>query len=214
MQEVFVLSGTDQPAMVMEYLDGMSLGRVLRLSEGPLSVDVTARVLLPITSALRAAHAAGVVHRDLKPDNVFLVGAPPSMVEPHVKVLDFGLAKLTAREGAFASTAQLTRTGYVLGTPHYMAPEQVGERPQIDVRTDVWALGSIAYECLAGRRAVEGRSISEVLRAIVQAPIAPLDQLAPWAPRPVTMLVGRMLSRSQADRPTLLEVHETLSAWA
>ncbi|MBK7397009.1 MAG: serine/threonine protein kinase [Myxococcales bacterium] len=119
------------PVMVMDLLEGESLATRLRRVRR-LEVSTLAGILVQIVSAVGAAHAAGIVHRDLKPDNVFLVGEPPS-----VRVLDFGIAKLTAREGDAAASTALTNTGAMLGTPFYMAPEQVFGERDLDHRADV-----------------------------------------------------------------------------
>ncbi len=214
--DVFVVPETGTPAMVMELLEGSALGRWTRGPDGhprALPAHQVARVLIPVVMALGAAHVAGVVHRDLKPENVFLVGHEPSLDDPRVKVLDFGLAKLTAAEGDVMSTAQLTKSGFVLGTPHYMAPEQVtGDRP-IDLRADVWALGVILYETLGGVRPVDGENLSRILRAIVEDDIPPLGKVAKVS-RPLAQLTSRMLSRAPEGRPSLEEVYAVLAAHA
>src|SRR5262249_30878070 len=135
------------PILVMDVLAGQTLGRWLA-TERRSPVDIAA-VLSEVVAIVSAAHRAGVVHRDLKPENIFLCDPTSSPVR--VRVLDFGIARLLGTE---ANTAHepLTDTGTLLGTPQYMAPEQlVGER-DVDERADVWALGVILYEALAGRR--------------------------------------------------------------
>ncbi len=128
------------PFLVMEFLFGESLGGFLR-REGRLAPDIALPVALQAASALAAAHRAGIVHRDVKPDNIFLVGAPG---DPYaVRLLDFGLAKLYAQHA-------LTQAGIVVGTPEYMAPEQV-VADESDARTDVYGLGMVLYRMLAGR---------------------------------------------------------------
>src|SRR5205085_1073459 len=131
--------------MVMEHLEGETFRAVL-LRERRLSLPALMAILSPVLSALEAAHAAGIVHRDLKPDNVFL--CPRERGARRVRILDFGVAKLTAREGLAAPSGVLTRTGEMLGTIFYMAPEQVIGEKSIDARADVWALGVIVYESL------------------------------------------------------------------
>ncbi|HEU4533914.1 MAG TPA: serine/threonine-protein kinase, partial [Polyangiaceae bacterium] len=137
------------PALVMDLLTGESLAQRLA-REGRLSLGEAAVVLRPVVAAVAAAHRAGVVHRDLKPANVFL--AAGSGGGPDVRVLDFGVAKLLERPGGDAHSGSLTRTGEVVGTPFYMSPEQFYGEPDVDPRADVWALGVVLYECLAGRR--------------------------------------------------------------
>lgn len=210
--DVFVVPETSAPAMVMELLIGAPLARWLR---GPrasaLTMRQTARVLLPVVSALGAAHTVGVVHRDLKPENIFLLGASPSPDDPSVKVLDFGLAKLTSKEGNVAATGELTGSGLVLGTPHYMAPEQVAIDAVIDPRTDVWALGVILYECLAGEKPIEGTSLAQIFRGIVNPKIVPLAKRVPKLPKPIAKLSARMLAKDRDERPPLEEIYELLS---
>src|SRR5215472_21591 len=135
------------PVLVMVLLRGRTL--TYRLAEGRLSLTEAADLLLPVISAVGTAHARGVIHRDLKPENVFLADELDGRMT--VKVLDFGIAKLTCSD---EPDARLTTTGSVLGTPGYMAPEQwVGDRG-IDHRADVWSIGSILYEALAGAPAL------------------------------------------------------------
>jgi serine/threonine-protein kinase len=213
--DVFVAPETGTPAMVMELLEGAPLSQWLRTVRGPVTLPLreTARVLLPVVAAVGAAQSVGVVHRDLKPENVFLLGKPEEidLLDPRVKVLDFGLAKLTAAEGDVVATSQLTRSGFVLGTPHYMSPEQVMMDQPIDHRADVWSLGVILYECLSGTRPIEGTSLSQLFRAIAEPKITPLAKRMPKLPKAVTKLVARMLSKPAKDRPELDEVHDVLT---
>src|SRR5204863_3227135 len=126
-----------------------------RLRRGPLSVAETVPIGLGMLAALSALHARGIVHRDLKPSNVFLT--------PHgVKLLDFGLARPELDQTLLKSMEGLTRTGVVMGTPRYMAPEQVTGDP-VDARSDLFATGAIMFELLAGRPAFAGRSVVEIL---------------------------------------------------
>jgi len=213
--DVFVVPETSTPAMVMELLTGSPLSHWLRPRGKPpasLAVDEAAKVLLPVAAAVGAAHAVGVVHRDLKPENVFLVGEQPSLADPLVKVLDFGLAKLTAAEGDVAETAQLTRTGFVLGTPHYMSPEQVAGDQQIDHKTDVWSLGVILYESLTATRPIEGDNISRLFRAVLESKIVPVQKRTSTdIPKALANLTNKCLSRKPKDRPELDEIYDVLA---
>jgi serine/threonine-protein kinase len=197
------------PVMVMELLSGETLRDKL-VRERTLSLEATASILLPVIAAVGTAHALGIVHRDLKPENIFLLkGAEPGV---DVKVLDFGVAKLTVRDGEASETDPITGTGSTLGTPCYMAPEQTTGDKAIDGRADVWALGVIVYECLAGVRPVEGSGIGQVVMKLMTEGIKPLDQVVRGLPPEATALVMRMLARERRDRPQdLREVQGVLA---
>jgi serine/threonine protein kinase len=137
------------PVMVMDLLEGESL-RARLDRENTISLELLRPIVIQVLSALEALHAQGIVHRDLKPDNVFLCSAAGE----GVKLLDFGIAKHVARDEASTEgatdTGALTGTGAMLGTPFYMAPEQAFGEKDIDARVDLWAIGIVLYECLAG----------------------------------------------------------------
>jgi serine/threonine protein kinase len=195
------------PVIVMELLVGESLGQVLE-REKKLTLTRLARELLPAVSAVGTAHSLGIVHRDLKPDNIFLAQESGHSV---VKVLDFGIAKLTATEGDAAKTAGLTGTGSMLGTPFYMSPEQAFGEKDVDHRADVWALGIIFYQCLSGLLPTRADNMGQILKIIVTQGIPPLASVAPGVPQDVAELIGRMLSRDKAARPRdLREVYNVL----
>ena len=166
---------THQPYIVMELMEGESLAaRVARL--GLLSPEQTARIVTHIARALSRAHDAGIVHRDLKPDNVFLVLNEDEEV---AKVLDFGIAKSDRHR---LDTDSHTRTGAVMGTPYYMSPEQISGSKGVDFRTDLWALGVIACECLTGRRPFDAETIGGLaLKICAEAPPVP-SRLGPVSP--------------------------------
>jgi serine/threonine-protein kinase len=188
--------------LVMELLAGETLGAVLE-RVGRLSVPQTLSVATPIAAALKAAHAMGVVHRDLKPDNVFLVAATPDEPAVEVKVLDFGLAKPVTAD---PQATVVTQTGSVMGTPCYMSPEQVYGERDVDVRADVWALGVVLYECLTGTKPFVGENFGQVFRSITQGAPPPVRALAPDVPPTLSALVARMLSPAATDRPRAEEV--------
>ncbi|MDB4933429.1 MAG: Serine/threonine protein kinase [Labilithrix sp.] len=196
------------PAMVMELLDGESLGQRLR-REHKLSIGEVARVIVPAIGAVGTAHAHGVVHRDLKPDNIFLAhGHEGGTVV--VKVLDFGIAKMSAEPDGAASNA-LTGTGAMLGTPYYMAPEQLFTDETLDYRCDIWALGIILYECLAGMRPTRANSFADIVKVIATQSMVPFANAAPDVPAEIATLVTRMLSFDKSKRPqTLREVSDVL----
>ena len=196
-REVLELSD-GRPVMVMELLSGESLRT--RLARPPrLTLEEAAGILLPVVSAVGTAHAQGIVHRDLKPDNIFL---SHDGGRPVVKVLDFGIAKVTRPAEEHASHGHgLTGSGEVLGTPHYMAPEQVFGERDIDQRCDIWALGVILYECLSGIVPTKAANVGQVFKLIVAGGIKPLDSVLPQAPADITALVHRMLARRREQRP-------------
>ena len=203
-----VLELEDQtPAMVMEMLDGESLGQRLR-REKTIPLPELARILVPAIGAIGTAHAHGIVHRDLKPDNIFLAqGHEGAMV---VKVLDFGITKMTAEPEGGQSNA-LTGTGAMLGTPYYMAPEQLFSDETLDYRCDIWALGIILYECLAGVRPTKGDTFADIVKVIATQSITPFAKAAPGQPAEIADLVTRMLSFDKEKRPqSLREVCDVL----
>ena len=197
------------PVMVMDLLEGETLTAKLE-RERPLPLGEVARVMVPVCAAVGAAHALGIVHRDLKPDNIFLAREHDGTV---VKVLDFGIAKLTATEGDAAQTGPATNTGTFLGTPFYMAPEQLFAERDVDFRADLWALGVILYEALAGERPT-GDNLGQILKTIAKGGIVPLEERAPSVPAPVLQLVARLLEHERDRRPAgLREVIDVLSQY-
>ena len=186
------------PAIVMERLRGESL-RALLARETRLSLSRVVEIFTPIARALECAHAQGVVHRDLKPDNVFL--ARDSDEREQVKVLDFGIARLTAAEGDTAATSSFTETGDVLGTPSYMAPEQVFGENDVDTRADVWSFGVLLYECLAGQKPFIGDNFGQIFKNVAMGLITPIGELAPDVPPELAALIMRMLTRDRTLRP-------------
>ncbi len=182
------------PYLVMDLLEGESLRERLRGAGGRLSPEECARVLRPVVAAVKAAHEQGLVHRDLKPENVFLA-------TDGVRVLDFGIAK---RFDGDADT--FTSTGALVGTPAYMAPEQIFGERELDAKTDVWALGVMLYECLSGTRPVDG-GMGPILKAITSGDVVPLAERVPGQGlEDVSRFVMRMLARKPADRPSIDEV--------
>ena len=196
--DVFELDG-GAPAFVMDLLIGESLASKLA-REGRLSSDEVVRVALDVLAALEAAHARGIVHRDLKPDNIFLARSPGSRLD-EVKVLDFGIAKVTTLGEADAQVAALTRTDAMVGTPYYMAPEQVYGEKDIDARSDLWSMGVVMYECLAGVRPTEGANLGQIFKLVTVGPIPPLAEQAPSCPASLVKLVSWCLERARDARP-------------
>lgn len=158
------------PFMVMEYLEGSDLEGVME-SRGPLPIAEAVLHLLQACEAMAEAHAAGIVHRDLKPANLFLTRTPDG--SSSVKVLDFGISKDTAEEADEASPS-LTRTTAVLGSPSYMAPEQMRSTRDVDARADIWSLGIILYELVTGTVPFDAESFVELaLKVISDEPLPP-----------------------------------------
>src|SRR5882724_5834277 len=202
------------PAMIMDLLEGETLAQYLERT-GAIQLAELASIMAPVLSAVGSAHAAGIVHRDLKPENIFLARLGDGRMEP--KVLDFGIAKLmrlgekmvTAGGGAF------TRTGAVLGTPYYMAPEQAFGERDLDARADVWALGVILYECSSGHRPIDGENLGQVFKMITVGPTKPLSELVPDLPPDFVALVDRMMKRDRQLRiRDLREPFEFLRRWS
>ncbi|HVW29436.1 MAG TPA: serine/threonine-protein kinase [Polyangiaceae bacterium] len=190
-------AGDDGPAIVMDLLEGETL-RARLAREERLSAPDVARILLPVVSAVTAAHAQGVVHRDLKPDNIFLSRHADG--SEHVRVLDFGIAKLVEAAADPGESQSMTSTGTMLGTPWYMAPEQGFGESDIDGRADVWAIGVILYECLSGGRPLEGDNLGQVLKRLMSQGITPVAGVVPDVPADVAELVDRMLTTDRDDR--------------
>ncbi|HWO25254.1 MAG TPA: protein kinase, partial [Kofleriaceae bacterium] len=180
---------TGELFLVMEWLDGEDLGA--RLLRGPLAISEAVRLASRVADALGAAHARGVVHRDLKPSNLFLPGGQIDQV----KVIDFGIAQ---REGR----SQLTRTGTLLGTPGFMAPEQARSHRATDARADVFALGCVLFQCLTGSPPFEGDSPVAVLGQLLFGQIPRVSTLRLDVPEDLDTLVAKMLSRDPALRPS------------
>jgi serine/threonine-protein kinase len=170
--------------IVMAYYEGETLKE--RLARGPLPESEARQVAIEVARALARAHEAGIVHRDIKPANVMLTG------RGKVKVLDFGIAKMRG-------DVTLTRAGSSLGTPAYMSPEQARGEP-VDGRTDVWSLGALLYEMLAGRRPFPGDDERAVLAAIQSCKPEPLDRVRPEVSAALARTVAKALAKNPAER--------------
>lgn len=194
----FVADGPGGPYVVLELIHGELLSDRLQ-AVGRLPLGEAAAMMQQVVSAVGTAHAVGILHRDLKLENLFVTAG----AEQIVKVLDFGVAKLGATSGPAHATTQLTQRGTALGTPYAMAPEQAfGE--DVDHRSDIWSLGVILYLCLSGRRPVDGRDMTQIMRVLDTGAIAPLRAIAPDVPADVAQLVTSALQRQPADRPSSL----------
>ncbi len=180
------------PYFTMPYVDGESL-RARLAREHELPVNDTVSILRDVAKALAYAHARGIVHRDIKPDNVLLSGGS-------AVVTDFGVAKALSESTASAG-ASLTSLGMAMGTPAYMAPEQAAADPTTDSRADIYALGAMAYEMLTGRPLFPGRSPQQVLAAHTMQTPDPIQGIRPAIPNGLAALITSCLEKHPADRP-------------
>jgi serine/threonine-protein kinase len=194
------------PFLVMEYLDGVDLGQLVRQAGGKLAVPRVLRLADQIASALEEAHAKGIVHRDLKPENVFVLQTPGGEM---VKLVDFGISKILTREDGI----RLTQTGTTLGTPQYMPMEQLRGAKDLDGRVDVYALGVMLYEILAGVRPYDGFTYEEVILKVASTTPAPLESLRGDLPAGLVTLVARAMERDRGARiGSMAEVRLALAA--
>ncbi|MEZ4222345.1 MAG: protein kinase [Polyangiaceae bacterium] len=194
------------PVLVMDRLRGETLRDHLH-REKRLTPEQTAQLLAPVLDALSAAHARGIVHRDLKPENIFLQSG--DLARP--RLLDFGVAKLV---GATDGSGELTRTGAIVGTPHYMAPEQAFAERDVDQRADLWAVGVIAYECLSGARPIEADSVGQVFKGLALGAFVPLSERRPELPKRVTAWVEGLLVEKSARETDADRLREALAGWS
>jgi serine/threonine-protein kinase len=187
---------------VMEYLEGSTLAE--RMEKGDLSGDDMPTFLTQICDALDAAHGENIVHRDLKPENVWVV--TPKRGKPYVKLLDFGIAKLLS-----TGERSTTQTGMVMGTPHYMSPEQCHGKA-VDHRTDIYAMGVILYQLYSGRLPFQGETFAEILaKQIIDTPEPPSKHAQ--MPPELDKLIMRCLAKDPAGRPqTAKELGQALSS--
>jgi eukaryotic-like serine/threonine-protein kinase len=181
--------------LVMEYLDGRTLKEVIN-SEGALPFDRAAEIVRQVAGALDAAHSQGVVHRDLKSDNIMLVSHDG---DEWVKVLDFGIAKIMQRAGGHHE-ADITEANLVVGTPQYMSPEQCSQTGQLDARSDIYSLGIIVYEMLTGHLPFTGESPTVIMMKQVQDPPPSILSARPGLPAGVEGIIKRALAKQPLDR--------------
>jgi serine/threonine-protein kinase len=182
--------------LVMELLSGETLADRMKRT-GPMAFVEAVAIMLPAMRGVAAAHAHGVIHRDLKPDNIFLcTDAEGSMIE--CKVLDFGVSKLTVADAA--TTGDITLSGNVVGTPEYMAPEQVRAGKHADHRIDIYSMGVVFYEMLAGRPPFVGEHFSGLMLDIMQRDPPPLQTLRADVPRRLASVIHRALARDLEKR--------------
>lgn len=189
-----------RPFLVMEFVDGPDLKRHIA-AHGPLAPAEAARLVAEVAEGLRHAAAQGIIHRDVKPENVLLARRPDGGLS--AKLADLGLARPTRAAG---SGSELTAAGQILGTPATMAPEQFDDPEAVDQRADVYGLGCVLHHALTGAPAFAGASFAELVASKVAGPPPDASRLRPGIPAPLAALCRRMLARSRDERPGYDEV--------
>jgi serine/threonine-protein kinase len=184
------------PFIVMEYLEGKDLADVLA-ERRRLPIKVAVDYVLQACEALACAHAAGIVHRDIKPENLFLMQVAGSV--EMVKVLDFGISK-SAMAGVETSGRKSAKTMLPMGTPGYMSPEQIRACSTVDARTDIWALGCVLLELIAGQSAFEAPTQVQLGAVILEREPVALRQIMPGAPAELEAVIARCLQKDANDR--------------
>ncbi len=202
-----VFDHDDTPVIVMDLLHGETLAdRLDRL--GRLELGEAARIAVSVIGAAGAAHEVGLIHRDLKPENVFLSKTNGGEV---VRVLDFVIAKLVRTPEDELTTA-VTQTGALIGTPAYMAPEQLFGETDLDHRVDVWSIGVMLHEMLTGVRPIDGENFGQIAKKLLSQPLLSIAAFRSDLPRDVVVIVDRMLVRERAER--LVDLNEAATVLA
>jgi serine/threonine-protein kinase len=183
----------DTPYIVMELLEGEDLGQRLK-RERRIGLEATAQILVQLAKGLRRAHEAGIVHRDLKPGNVFLARADAH--EELVKILDFGVAKAIKND----LEGEPTKTGEIVGTPHYMSPEQMRGDRDIDARADLWSVGVILFRILTGKQAFAGEQFGPVVASVLTAPPLKALDLVPELPEGIDTFFATAFEKDRDRR--------------
>jgi serine/threonine-protein kinase len=197
------------PYIVMEYLEGRDLAQTLA-ERGPLPHEEAVAYILQACEAIAEAHAAGIIHRDLKPSNLFVTRGPDG--SPLIKVLDFGISKALLSSG---SEGQLTTTSSFIGSPVYSPPEQLVRAHDVDARSDIWSLGTILFEVLAGRPPFVGDSVMHVASKIFNETPTALNELRADLPPELCAVVMRCLRRRPEERyPDIAALAQALAPFA
>ena len=186
---------TGSPYIVMEYLEGRDLSDLLS-ERGRLPIPEAIGYVLQAAEAVAEAHGLGIIHRDLKPANLFLTNRPDG--SSCVKVLDFGISKVVGEVGS------MTQTRAIMGTPHYLSPEQVRSSRSADARSDIWAMGMILYELVTGVVAFPRETLPELCSAIILDEIPPIRAIVPEISVQVEQVIGWALSKAPENRPQSL----------
>lgn len=201
-----------QPYIVMEYLEGRSLEAAIR-EQGALPMPEVTQIVVQAARALEAAHMAGVVHRDLKPDNILLATDPESDSGFTVKLVDFGIAKLADKE----RVSGITKAGEVLGTPQYMSPESLTNSAPVSAASDIWSLGACAFDAACGQTPFDGAAIGEVALKVCSAPMPVPSRINPHVPKAFDLWFAKACAREPEERfPSardMAEALEQLDAW-
>jgi len=184
----------------MEYVDGLTLEALIAL-EGALPLERMRHIILQVCAALTEVHAKGMIHRDIKPDNVMVCERGGEF--DFVKLLDFGIVKRieVAANADVRENRVLTRQVRLLGTPAYMAPERIGQPSGVDARADIYGVGALVFFLVAGRPPFVGTDEAELLREVIATPVPPLSTMVPGTPALLDDLVARCLAKSPRDRP-------------
>ena len=197
-----------EPYMVMEYLDGQDLDEVIR-RKGPMPPHTAVEYTLQACEAFAEAHSLGMIHRDIKPKNLFLTQTVDG--RPLVKVLDFGLAKTI---GALGGDISLTATSAVFGSPQYMSPEQMRSAKDVDTRSDIWSIGVCLYEMLTARVPFDASGLAEICAMVLKDPVEPPSKWAPGLPPDLDAVVVKCLAKNPNDRyQTVADLAFALEPW-
>jgi serine/threonine-protein kinase len=199
------------PYIVMERLEGSDLGKLIDV-EGALPIDEACEIAIQACEALAEVHAAGIVHRDLKPSNLFVTRKADG--SPAVKLLDFGISKLTLGGDEPGIDPALTQTATIMGSPSYMSPEQLRSTKEVDHRADVWSLGAVLYEAITGKPAFRGESLPQVCAMIASEDPALPSSRREGIPLDLERTILRCLEKNPDKRITLVELARGLERYA
>lgn len=197
--------------MVSEFLDGEALSsRVAR--QAPMNPQTIGHLMLQLLTGLGAAHQAGILHRDLKPDNIFLLREKAGKTD-FVKIIDFGISKFQALSGS-SDAMHMTATGVVVGTPYYLSPEQARGLKEIDARSDLYAVGVIMYECATGRVPFHAESFNQLIFKIALEAPPPIESVVPGIDPWFVALVQKAMARDPNQRfQTAQEMRDEIARW-